>query len=111
MVVSFKKNIRFVVAPAAVGTTAKRIGQVRRSLRFGTAMRAAVMMLYASATDQAHQDHDDGDDQQDMDETADGIGGYQTEQPQDDENDGNCIEHDSVLLVDGVAVPWIPVSN
>jgi hypothetical protein len=111
MVVSLQKNIRFVVAPAAVGTTAKRIGQVRSSLRFGTTLRAAVMMLYASATDQAHQDHDDGDDQQDMDETADGVGSYQTEQPQNDKNDGNCVEHDSVLMVDRRCCAVIPVSN
>jgi hypothetical protein len=109
--VDLLKNIRFVVAPATVGATAKRIGQVRSSLRFGTALRAAEMVLYASSTDQAYQDHDDGDDQQDMDETTDGVGGYQTEQPQNDENDGNCVEHDSVLMVDGNRGAVIPVSN
>jgi hypothetical protein len=111
MVVSLQKNIRFVVAPAAEGTTAKRIGQVRSSLRFGTTLRAAMILLYASATDQAHQDHDDGDDQQDMDETADGVGSYQTEQPQNDEYDGNCVEHDSVLMVDRRCCAVNPVSN
>jgi hypothetical protein len=96
---SRNKNIRFVVAPAAMGTTAKRIGQVRSSMRLGTAMRAAISALYASTTDQAHQDHDDGDDQQDVDETANGIGSDQAKQPQDDKNYGNGVEHDSVLMV------------
>jgi hypothetical protein len=96
---SRNKNIRFVVAPAGMGTTAKRIGQVRSSLRLGTAIRAAMSILYASTTDQAHQDHDDGDDQQDVDETANGVGGDQAKQPQDDENYGNGVEHDSVLKV------------
>jgi hypothetical protein len=96
---SKNKNIRFVVAPADVGTTAKRIGQVRSALRSGTAKRAVMSILYASATDQAHQDHDDGDDQQDVDETADGVGGDQAKQPQDDKNYGNGVEHDNVLMV------------
>jgi hypothetical protein len=94
-----------------VGTTAKRIGQVRGRLRIGTPVRASVMMLYASATDQADQDHDHGDDEQDMDEPADGVGGYQTEQPQNDEYDSNCVEHDSVLMVDGNRGAAFPVSN
>jgi hypothetical protein len=43
--------------------------------------------------DDSDQDNNDGDDQQYVDESTHGIGGYETEQPQDDHDDGNRIEH------------------
>jgi hypothetical protein len=60
--------------------------------------------LYASSTDQANQDHDHGNDQEDVDESADGVGSDQTKQPQNDEYDSDCVEHDSVLVVESTMV-------
>jgi hypothetical protein len=56
-----------------------------------------LQVLYSSAADQANQNHDDGDNQQDVDEATNGVRRDQAEQPQDQEYDGDCIEHDVVL--------------
>jgi hypothetical protein len=37
------------------------------------------------------QDENNGDDEQDMDETADGGSGYHTQQPQNNEHNGNGV--------------------
>jgi hypothetical protein len=92
MTLSFQKNIRFVVAPSCTGHD-------RETDRSVLLQIAGWRTLYAASTDQANQDHDDGDDQQDVDEAAHGIGGDQTKQPQKDEYDSDCVEHDSVLFV------------
>src|SRR5258705_8704528 len=50
---------------------------------------------------EADEDHDDGDDQQDMNEAADGIGGHDSQEPENQQDDGNGCEkiHD-----------WAPVN-
>jgi hypothetical protein len=87
---SRKKNIRFEDAPVGRGhgCEADR-GQGG----------CCVWNLYAASTDQAHQDHDDGNDQQDVDEAADGVGSHQAKQPENDEYNGDSVEHDFVLSV------------
>jgi hypothetical protein len=56
-----------------------------------------MQLLYTSSADQANQNHDDSDNQQDVDEATNGIGSDQAEQPQDQQYDSDCIEHDFVL--------------
>ena len=47
----------------------------------------------ASSADDSEQHNHDGDHQQDVDESAKGVGRYQPQQPQNEQNDGNGIEH------------------
>jgi hypothetical protein len=44
---------------------------------------------------QSHQDHDHGDDQQNMNEATHGRARDEPENPQDDQNDGDELEHGS----------------
>lgn len=44
----------------------------------------------AATGDQVQDHHDDGDDEKQMDESARDMGD-ETEQPEDDEHDGNCV--------------------
>jgi hypothetical protein len=44
---------------------------------------------------QSHQDHDHGDDQQNMNEATHGGARDEPQNPQDDQNDGDELEHDS----------------
>jgi hypothetical protein len=50
----------------------------------------------APAADQSDDEQDDRYDQQDMDERADGVAAHQAEQPQDQENDSDGVQHVSV---------------
>jgi hypothetical protein len=70
-----------------MGATAKRIG-------FYDKQRLVINILYATAADQANQDHDDGNDEQDVDEAADGVRRDQAKQPEDNEDNSNCVQHD-----------------
>ena len=47
--------------------------------------------------DDSEQDDDNGDHKQHMDETAHGDGRDQSQKPQDDQNDGDGIEHVDIL--------------
>src|ERR1035441_3580773 len=47
----------------------------------------------SSAGHQVENDTDDGEDQQDMDPRADGVHANHTEQPQYEQNDGDCPKH------------------
>jgi hypothetical protein len=46
-----------------------------------------------SSANDVEQDYHDGDDQQDMNETAHGMGGDQTQDPKDDQNNGDGPQH------------------
>jgi hypothetical protein len=46
-----------------------------------------------SSSNDVKQDDHDGDDQQNMDETAHGMGGDQTQDPKDDQNNGDGPQH------------------
>ena len=48
----------------------------------------------AAALDEAQEDEDDGDHEQDVNEAADGGAGHETEQPEDDEYDGDGSKHE-----------------
>jgi hypothetical protein len=45
------------------------------------------------ALNEPKQDHDDGHDQQHVNEAAHRVRTDDAEQPQDDENDGDCLKH------------------
>ena len=57
----------------------------------------------ASSADYSEQHNHDGDHQQDVDKATKGIGRYQPKQPQNEQNDGNGIEHDES--------PWVRLSQ
>lgn len=46
-----------------------------------------------AALDDAKQYHDDGNHQQDVNEPANGIAGHETEQPEDEQDEGDGIKH------------------
>ncbi len=46
-----------------------------------------------ATTDDTHQDQYDGDDQKDVDESADGVGRNESQQPEDQKDDGDRVEH------------------
>jgi hypothetical protein len=46
---------------------------------------------YAAAIDQSDQYHDHRNDEQDVDEAAQGIGRHEAEQPQDQQDNSDCI--------------------
>jgi hypothetical protein len=49
--------------------------------------------LYFLTLDYPHQDHDDGDDEQNMDETTHGIGRNPSQEPGNDQYQGQSIKH------------------
>ena len=53
--------------------------------------------LYASATNEPHQNHDNGDDEKNMDEPSHRVGRHQSLNPQNDQDNGNGIEHGKIL--------------
>jgi hypothetical protein len=50
-----------------------------------------------SAADQSHEEEHNGDDQQNPDEIPQGVTADHPEQPQDDQNDRDGLEHVSTL--------------
>src|SRR5687768_11677747 len=52
----------------------------------------------AAAADQSDEEQDDRDDQQDVDERSNGVAAHQAEQPHDQENDGDGVQHGYVSL-------------
>ena len=60
--------------------------------------QAADDLSEASALNDAYQDHHQGNDQQNMDEAAQGVGGHQTQKPEEYECDGNSFKHDGLCL-------------
>jgi hypothetical protein len=51
----------------------------------------------STAADETHQKQDDGDDEQDVDERANRIARHEAERPQDQQNDGECVQHGFTL--------------
>jgi hypothetical protein len=53
----------------------------------------------SSALNDANQNDDDGQNQQNMDETSQGVGGYETQQPENQEHnaDGHKQVHEYLL--------------
>jgi hypothetical protein len=49
--------------------------------------------LKLAAGDKAQENHDYSYDEQDVDESPDGIGSNEPEQPEDEQNDSDCIKH------------------
>jgi hypothetical protein len=84
-----------VQAAAAHPATAK--DNTRKLLMVIIFPLSSSMAVAASAgttpADDVDQDRDDGDHQQNMDKATHGVGSYQSQEPQDDENDGDCVEH------------------
>jgi hypothetical protein len=54
-------------------------------------------VLDAASTNQAQQDHDNRNDEQYVDEAANGVRSDQAQQPQDEQNYSDGIEHESLL--------------
>jgi hypothetical protein len=54
----------------------------------------------ASSADDPEQDDHESDHQENMNETAYGVGGDKSEQPQDEQNNSDGIEHGKYPLVD-----------
>jgi hypothetical protein len=75
-----------------IGAVMRRNGASRR--RMDPAPGAPKSSKRALTADDPEQDNDDGDDQQDVNKAAQRVGGDQAEQPEDDQNDCNGIEHD-----------------
>jgi hypothetical protein len=55
--------------------------------------------MHGSTVNQSNQNYHDCDHQQNVNETAHGFGSDQAKQPQDEHNNGNGIEHDSILSI------------
>lgn len=56
-------------------------------------MLEGFMSHHSSARDQLHQDDDDCDNEEYMDKAAHREGAHHSEQPEDDEDNCNCIKH------------------
>ena len=52
----------------------------------------------AAPADDPEQDDDDGNHDEDVDEPAQRVGSDQPQKPQDDQNDGNGVQHREDLL-------------
>lgn len=62
-----------------------------------------------ASRNEIHQNHDDRDHEQDMDKRTDRVGGDDSEEPENDQNNGNCIEHknESVEFIGSIhAIPY-----
>jgi hypothetical protein len=55
--------------------------------------------LQASALNDTNQNHDNRDDQEDMNESAHGVRTDKTNKPEDNQDDGNGLEHFSSPFV------------
>src|ERR1051326_9482160 len=61
---------------------------------YGAPVRFVICWLqWLPSLNDPDQDHDNGNHQQDMNETADGVGRNQSQEPGDDQNESQCIEH------------------
>lgn len=60
-----------------------------------------VPLKNAAALNEAQEDHDDGDHEQDVNEAADGVAGHETEEPEDDEDDGEGVKHEICTFLAG----------
>ncbi len=58
----------------------------------------ALPLTHAAACDELVHNDDDGDDQQPMQQTATGDRRRESENPKNQEDDSNCVEHDGLQL-------------
>ena len=52
------------------------------------------MLAELASLDDLDQKHHKGEDKQDMDEPSHCVGADEPESPEDEKNDGDCVEHD-----------------
>lgn len=58
---------------------------------------SALCSDWTAPADDSEQDYHDGDHQENMDQTAHRVGTHQPQEPQDEQNDGDGIEHGDIL--------------
>lgn len=52
--------------------------------------------------DNTHKDNDNSDDEQEMDETMERIGGNDPQQPEQNQNDSDCVQHTPPPSIDKI---------
>lgn len=94
---SLEKSLR-TESDAMNPKTSNTTPTTRRMREMSLLKRCSVCWLESASsdfatTDDTHQDQHDGDDQENVDESADGVGRNESQQPEDQKDDGDRVEH------------------